>query len=435
MKPAIIVFCLLCFLPGVVFAQHIGYQQKFSWEDVKSKSLSENKFIFIDCYATWCGPCKRMDSEVLCDKEITEYLNKHFISLKVQVDSSQNDSEEIRSMYSQYNLFLKQYTPNSLPGYFFFSPGGDIVHIGQGYMNKDQFFKLLNNALDTDSQYYSMKEKFESYQIDFKVMPDFSLQAKSIGDNKLAKEVYDRYSNGYLFSDQTDTKLSKADLTYMQESIEFLTSKNAFFKKCFVMPEYINTIANDTNYSRNIVTNVIYKEDVYSRIKNRKNVSSKEWSDIESSIKDKYNADYAERIIVFSKEYYYKSIKNYAGYTKFLTERIEKYVKGKIASDDWGCFALNNAAYEVFLYSDNKDELSKALDWIKLAMPMAPKFYVSTMDTQIGLLYKMGNVSKAIELQKELITKVSSEDSSEFFGTLKKMEAGKPIWIEKRDAN
>ena len=35
-----------------------------SWEQVLTKAKTENKFIFVDCYATWCGPCKVMDKDV-----------------------------------------------------------------------------------------------------------------------------------------------------------------------------------------------------------------------------------------------------------------------------------------------------------------------------------------------------------------------------------
>src|SRR5689334_7898174 len=31
-----------------------------SWEQVKQKAQLEKKYIFLDCLATWCGPCKMM---------------------------------------------------------------------------------------------------------------------------------------------------------------------------------------------------------------------------------------------------------------------------------------------------------------------------------------------------------------------------------------
>jgi thiol:disulfide interchange protein len=42
----------------------INFENNLSWEQVKEKAKAENKYIFVDCYATWCGPCKAMDKEV-----------------------------------------------------------------------------------------------------------------------------------------------------------------------------------------------------------------------------------------------------------------------------------------------------------------------------------------------------------------------------------
>jgi thiol:disulfide interchange protein len=42
----------------------IRFEHGLSWAQVKEKAKAENKYIFMDCYATWCGPCKAMDKNV-----------------------------------------------------------------------------------------------------------------------------------------------------------------------------------------------------------------------------------------------------------------------------------------------------------------------------------------------------------------------------------
>ena len=55
-------------LPGIVFF-------KGSLKDAKAKAKKENKLIFIDCYTTWCGPCKNMSKKTFVNKEVGEYYN------------------------------------------------------------------------------------------------------------------------------------------------------------------------------------------------------------------------------------------------------------------------------------------------------------------------------------------------------------------------
>ncbi len=65
-------------IPGIKF------QSGLNWEQVKEKARNENRYIFIDCYATWCGPCKKMDKEVYTSENVGNIFNKNFISIKLQ---------------------------------------------------------------------------------------------------------------------------------------------------------------------------------------------------------------------------------------------------------------------------------------------------------------------------------------------------------------
>ena len=73
---------LFCFL-GV---QLIGQSQisfvEGTWEEVLEKAKEENKIIFVDVYATWCGPCKMMAKEVFTQQEVADFHNATFINAK-----------------------------------------------------------------------------------------------------------------------------------------------------------------------------------------------------------------------------------------------------------------------------------------------------------------------------------------------------------------
>ena len=52
-------------------------------------SKQNEQAVFIDFYTVWCGPCKRMDRDVFSDARLAEYVNRHFISLKVDAEKGE----------------------------------------------------------------------------------------------------------------------------------------------------------------------------------------------------------------------------------------------------------------------------------------------------------------------------------------------------------
>lgn len=50
------------------------------------KANSEDKLIFMDCYAVWCGPCKWLDNNTFVDEELGDYFNDNFINVKFNME-------------------------------------------------------------------------------------------------------------------------------------------------------------------------------------------------------------------------------------------------------------------------------------------------------------------------------------------------------------
>jgi len=78
----------------------IRFEQDLSWEQIKAKAKGENKYIFIDVYATWCGPCKMMDRDVYPNDIVGAVVNDQFISVKIQMDRTAYDNELVKRRYA-----------------------------------------------------------------------------------------------------------------------------------------------------------------------------------------------------------------------------------------------------------------------------------------------------------------------------------------------
>src|SRR6476660_9276855 len=128
----------------------------------KSKSELRKQIHFSGLFATWCVPCKLMDRNVFPQKILGDFVNDKFISVKVQLDTSNEDSKEVKEWYAEAQKIKHLFGVSALPTFLFFSPKGLIVHKGVGALVDTDFFKLVKNALDPEKQYYTLLENYRS---------------------------------------------------------------------------------------------------------------------------------------------------------------------------------------------------------------------------------------------------------------------------------
>ena len=60
---------------------------KGSWGEALQKAKEEDKFIFVDFYATWCGQCKKIKRTSFKDSKVGDYYNKNFINVSINAES------------------------------------------------------------------------------------------------------------------------------------------------------------------------------------------------------------------------------------------------------------------------------------------------------------------------------------------------------------
>ena len=141
----------------VVFSTALSAQEvgiKFSKDSLLSDALSqakkEGKLVFIDCYTTWCGPCKHLAKEIFPQKEVGDFYNSHFINLSF-------DMEKGEGLKIQ-----RKYAVRAYPTLLFLNSKGEMVHIGIGAMPANEFIELGKTALDDTRNVLSISSKMKA---------------------------------------------------------------------------------------------------------------------------------------------------------------------------------------------------------------------------------------------------------------------------------
>ncbi|HKK75547.1 MAG TPA: thioredoxin domain-containing protein [Saprospiraceae bacterium] len=143
----VLFLCLLGILD--IQAQGIEFMEG-DWKAALAKAKKEKKLIFVDAYASWCGPCKRMAATVFTQKEAGDFYNEKFINFKIDMEKGEGPA------------FGGKYPVRAYPTLMFIDYDGELVHQKVGAQTLTKLIALGETALskvDRSEQYVEKYEK------------------------------------------------------------------------------------------------------------------------------------------------------------------------------------------------------------------------------------------------------------------------------------
>ncbi|MDO5979683.1 DUF255 domain-containing protein [Flavivirga spongiicola] len=211
----------------VFVTSHLMYAQGVSFEhgtfaDALSKAKAENKMIFMDCYTTWCGPCKKMSKEVFPQQEVGDYMNTHFVSIKMDMEKGEGIQ------------LTKMYGVKAFPTLLFMDANGKVMHTKVGGADVAGFIAEAKAANDPTKQFWYIEKQYKDGKRDIATISNYIKalfesfkkdEAKKIGQEFIPSLTQDQYN-----TEEGFTIVAYTGVDFKSEPYNYILNNRAIFE-------------------------------------------------------------------------------------------------------------------------------------------------------------------------------------------------------------
>jgi len=405
---------LLAFLSR---GQQINWRNDLSWTEIKATALKEHKFIFLDVYATWCGPCIRMDNEVYKNPAVVKAVNGNFIAAKVQIDSTQKDDDQVKKWRTDAATINKSFKIDVLPSFLFFSPEGKLVFRESAFHNKADFSKILTEAQrDPIARYQESVEKLKYGKLSYAAMPDMIAMAVSMKDKVTPFQIGKAYKEGYL-DHQKDLEAFTPEewKTLLHYGYKQIKPTDRYFQYASMHRQQIRKLLSGDDIATVIIGIVIRKQMIYSKLQDSAGKAlpglQPDWDEMTKKIVQQYPPNAFPMVnaglnVMDARIDYLSETQDWDELCKQIWNKMEKYGVSSfgIASFNFPCATFVMHCKDSILLKHVIDSArSTVIQWIlNENLKGADKanfhlYWSNDFGNLAGLLYKSGRKDEAVK--------------------------------------
>jgi thiol-disulfide isomerase/thioredoxin len=370
----LLVFTLMSYSAGIL-AQGIEFEHDKTFAELLVRAKKEDKIIFMDCYTTWCGPCKRLSADVFPQAEVGAYFNPNFINYKM--DMEKGEGPEIAA----------EFGVRAYPTMLFIDGNKKVVNRVVGLVDPATLIaggKTARNQLP--GMLKSMKEKYKAGNREPAFLLEYlnALNDDGVQDDSLFKE----YLTGATAEDLKQEKNNKTIFNITNSITSpglayILKNKDAYMKLMGdkAVDTKINGIAEKASNEALKKNNKELFEAAVRLLQTNKTPASE------------------EKVVKLSMDY--ASRKNdWVAYDKYASDYIKKF--GETNAE-----ILNDVSWNYYLNVADQKLLTKASKWAYKAVNL--KNNTTNNVTYAYLLYKLGNTKEAIKACDYAIIRAKEE--------------------------
>jgi thiol-disulfide isomerase/thioredoxin len=359
------------FVP-MVSAQGIKFFEG-SWADAQAKADKENKHIFVDAYAVWCGPCKMLAKDVFPTKEVGDLFNEKFISVKIDVEKGEGVQ------------FATDYNVTAMPTLFYFSPKGELVHKTLGGDSAEGLIANAKLALDPNTQLYTKVAKYRKGEKDQTFLTTLAFDLFNVGDAATGQEIFKTIWTPLTLEQRCEPSVfelaMQANSGHESDVFEYIMTNRKAFEK-----------TNPVNYVEAYIIGA-FETSMYQLALNPTLDPKTSFKPFQTSVKKHLP----------QKAAYYKAKLDYNFYANKDAKSAEaqKYKKIYLDKHCDDANELNSIAWEVVGTGETPAEFKTALAWAERSVKLEKNPF--NLDTKAWLLHKLNRNAEAKTTAQEAI--------------------------------
>ena len=183
---------IICLFIGMftcvqLFAQGVDFKS-ISLKEALEQAKAQGKMVFVDCYTTWCGPCKMMTEQVFPQKVAGDFFNAHFVNVKF--DMEQGEGKELSARFK-----IRAY-----PTFLLLEPDGKERYRIVGGGGLEEFIGRVSRGLQEKNSLPVLDKEYTTGKMSKRRMLDLVMTLQDAYNKLLSSEVddFESFCDAYL---------------------------------------------------------------------------------------------------------------------------------------------------------------------------------------------------------------------------------------------
>ena len=168
---------------AVAFVSFNALAQKINWVTLEEAVILQKKApkkIMMDVYTNWCGPCKMLDKNTFQNKDVADYVNKHYYAVKFNAEgndeidfngrvfSNPNYKASLSNRRNSAHELSRFFKIQAFPTIVFLDEKANLIFPLKGYKTPTQIELYLKMFKKDDHKDLDTQDKFNEYYKAFK---------------------------------------------------------------------------------------------------------------------------------------------------------------------------------------------------------------------------------------------------------------------------